>query len=145
MVLLMVPVGRWADHWGTRGFLVAGFAMAAFSLTLLGLRGNPINVWSIVILIGTSYALIQPSWNALLAGVIPPAQRGVLMGLFMSVEGLGFGIGPLIGGLLGNIDGGENQFLQSIGPAVPFYVSSICLAMMAMVYLVYPFHQYNDI
>ncbi|MGE5604978.1 MAG: MFS transporter [Bacteroidota bacterium] len=145
VILLMVPVGRWADHWGTRGFLVTGFAMASFSLMLLGLWGNSFNIWGIVILIGMSYALIQPSWNALLAGVIPPAQRGVLMGLFMSVEGLGFGIGPIIGGLLGKIDGSETQFLQSIGPAAPFYVSSICLAMMAVVYLVYPFHQYNDL
>lgn len=145
VILLMVPVGRWADQWGMRFFLVTGFALASFSLLLLGLWGNPVNIWGLAVLIGMSYALIQPSWNALLAGVIPPAQRGVLMGLFMSVEGLGFGIGPLIGGLLGKFDGGKTQFWQLFGPAAPFYVSSICLAMMAVVYLVYPFQQYNDL
>ncbi len=144
VILFMIPVGHLADHWGTKGFLVTGFAMAAFSLTLLALWGNSANIWWIVALIGISYALIQPSWNALLAGVIPPAQRGVLMGLFMSVEGLGFGIGPIIGGLLGKIDGHQIQFLKSVGPAAPFYVSSICLGIMAMVYLVYPFHQYKE-
>ncbi len=143
VVLFMIPVGRLADHWGTRGLLVSGFTLASFSLMLLALWGNSANIWWIVALVGMSYALIQPSWNALLAGVIPPAQRGVLMGLFMSVEGLGFGIGPIIGGLLGRIDGSEMQWLKSIGAAAPFYVSSACLGLMALVYLFYPFQQYN--
>lgn len=145
VILLMVPVGRWADQWGMRFFLVTGFALASVSLLLLGLWGNPVNIWGLAVLLGMSYALIQPSWNALLAGVIPPAQRGVLMGFFMSVEGLGFGIGPLIGGLLGKFDGSETQFWQAVGPTAPFYVSSICLALMAVVYSVYPFQQYNDL
>lgn len=144
VILFMIPVGHLADHWGTKGFLVTGFALASFSLMLLALWGNSANIWWIVALIGISYALIQPSWNALLAGVIPPAQRGVLMGLFMSVEGLGFGIGPIIGGLLAKVDGREIGFLKMTGPAASFYVSSICLGIMAMVYLVYPFHQYKE-
>lgn len=143
VILFMIPVGRLADHWGTRGFLVTGFTLASISLLLLVLWGNSTNIWWIVALVGMSYALIQPSWNALLAGVIPPMQRGVLMGLFMSVEGLGFGVGPIIGGLLGKIDGSEMQLLKSIGSAAPFYVSSVCLGLMALVYLFYPFHKYN--
>lgn len=143
VILFMLPVGHLADHWGTRGFLVTGFALASISLVILALAGNSNNVWWIVTLVGMSYALIQPSWNALLAGAIPPEQRGVLMGLFMSVEGLGFGIGPIIGGLLGRIDGSEMQLLKSIGPAAPFFVSSVCLALMALVYLFFPFHQYS--
>ncbi len=143
VILFMIPVGHLADHWGTRGFLVTGFALAATSLTILALWGNSTNIWWIVALVGLSYALIQPSWNALLAGVIPPMQRGVLMGLFMSVEGFGFGLGPIIGGLLGRIDGSEIQLLKTIGQAAPFLVSSICLGLMALVYLFYPFHQYN--
>lgn len=143
VILFMIPVGHLADHWGTKGFLVAGFSLAASSLTLLALLGNPVNIWWMVGLVGLSYALIQPSWNALLAGVIPPQQRGVLMGLFMSVEGIGFGIGPIVGGLLGRIDGSEMQLLRNIGPAAPFIVSSICLGLMALVYLFYPFRQYS--
>lgn len=143
VILFMIPVGHLADHWGTKGFLVSGFALAATSLTFLALWGNSVNIWWMVALVGLSYALIQPSWNSLLAGVIPPKQRGVLMGLFMSVEGFGFGIGPVVGGLLGRIDGNEMQLLGKIGQATPFLVSSICLGLMALVYLFYPFHQYN--
>lgn len=143
VVLFMIPVGQLADHWGTRGFLVGGFVLASSSILFLAIRGNATNVWWLVGLAGLSYALIQPAWNALLAGAIPPEQRGVLMGLFMSVEGLGFAVGPLVGGLLGTFSGSELAVLRNIGQDAPFYVSGICLGFMALVYLFYPFHQYQ--
>lgn len=132
VVLLMVPVGHFADHWGTKGFLASGFSLAAASLLVMIKFANTQNIWWIVGLFGLSYALIQPAWNALMAASIPPAQRGILMGLFMSVEGFGFGVGPAIGGWLGEI-----------GTAIPFYVSSILLTAMAVVYIIYPFHQFH--
>jgi len=141
-VLFMIPVGHLADHWGTKGFLVAGFTMASLSLLVLVSYGNARNIWWIGALVGLSYSLIQPAWNALLAGAIPPEHRGVLMGLFMSVEGLGFGLGPLVGGFLGEVQGRLGG-LTLTGLTTPFYVSSICLAIMALVYLIYPFHQYQ--
>ncbi len=142
VILCMIPVGRLADHWGTKGFLVSGFALASISLLGMVIFADTHNIWWIVGIVGFSYALIQPAWNALLAGAIPPEHRGVLMGLFMSVEGLGFGLGPLIGGFLGEVKG-KIGGLALTGLTTPFYVSSVCLAIMALVYLIYPFHQYQ--
>lgn len=141
--LFMIPVGHLADRMGSRGFLVGGFTLAAFALFILVTYCNGTNVWWLVGFVGLAYALIQPAWNALLAGAIPPEQRGVLMGLFMSVEGLGFAVGPVVGGLLGAIRRDTPGLLGRIGPAAPFYVSSIFLLVMALVYLVYPFHHYR--
>lgn len=140
VVLFMIPVGHMADKFGSRGFLVTGFTLAAITLFILVRYGNAANVWFIVGFVGLSYALIQPAWNALLAGAIPPGQRGVLMGLFMSVEGFGFAVGPLLGGYLGSLKTAELEFIGKIGTATPFYVSSVLLLIMAVVYLVYPFH-----
>ncbi len=142
VVAFMIPVGHLADHWGTKGFLVAGFGLASLSLLVLTQYGDRHNVWWIGALVGLSYSLIQPAWNALLAGAIPPEHRGVLMGLFMSVEGLGFGLGPLVGGFLGEVTARIGG-LTLTGLTTPFYVSSVCLAIMALVYLIYPFHQYR--
>lgn len=142
-VLFMIPVGHLADRLGSRGFLVGGFVLAAVALFTLITYSNGTNIWWLVGFVGLSYALIQPAWNALLAGAIPPEQRGVLMGLFMSVEGLGFAVGPMLGGLLGAIKHGTPGLLGRIGPATPFYVSSVVLLLMAIVYLVYPFHHYR--
>lgn len=141
VVSFMIPVGHLADHWGTRGFLVAGFILASTSLFIMVSYGNKFNVWWIVGFVGLSYALIQPAWNALLAGTIPPDQRGVLMGFFMSIEGLGFAVGPLVGGLLGTLSRAQHGLLGTVGAATPFYLSSICLGIMAVFYLFYPFHQ----
>jgi MFS family permease len=138
----MIPVGHLADRWGTKAFLVSGFALAAVSLFTLATYGNSSNVWFIVAFAGFSYALIQPAWNSLLAGAIPPNQRGVLMGLFMSVEGLGFAIGPALGGLLGTIRG-DLGLVGKVNANTPFYVSGIFLLIMALVYLIHPFRMYQ--
>ena len=143
VVLFMIPVGHMADKLGSRGFLVAGFFLAASSLFVLVRYGNSTNIWWMVGFVGLSYALIQPAWNTLLAGSIPPGQRGVLMGLFMSVEGLGFAVGPLLGGLLGSLEKTEWGFLGQLGATAPFYVSSFFLFIMALVYLIYPFSIYK--
>jgi MFS family permease len=143
VIAFMIPVGHLADRWGPRAFLVSGFILAAVSLFTMVTYGTGQNVWWIVGFVGLSYALIQPAWNSLLAGSIPPAQRGVLMGLFMSVEGLGFAVGPLVGGFLGTLNSRELGLLGGTGLVAPFYISSICLALMAFVYLVYPFHHYQ--
>jgi MFS family permease len=143
VVAFMIPVGHLADRRGPRAFLVAGFLLAAISLYVMVSYGNKQNVWWIVGFIGLSYALIQPAWNALLAGSIPPGQRGVLMGLFMSVEGLGFAIGPLVGGFLGTLSSRDLGLLGGTGLVAPFYLSSFCLTLMAVVYMFYPFRHYQ--
>ncbi|HEX3044218.1 MAG TPA: MFS transporter [Bacillota bacterium] len=143
VVAFMIPVGHLADRRGSRGFLASGFLLAAVSLFILATYGNARNVWFIVGFVGLSYALIQPAWNALLAGAIPPEQRGVLMGLFMAAEGIGFAVGPMIGGYLGTYSHTFPEAIAKTGPALPFYISSICLIIMALVYLLYPFHRYQ--
>jgi len=141
VIAFMIPVGYLADRCGTKFFLVAGFTMVSLALYILPTYATRNNIWYIVALAAFSYALIQPAWNALLAGAIPPKQRGVLMGLFMSIEGLGFGVGPIVGGLLGTSKG--LVLFSQTGIAIPFYISSISLLIMAFVYLFYPIHQYR--
>lgn len=133
VVGFMVPVGHFADKWGARRFLVSGFLLASISLVVAATWATKQNIWFIAVMIGCSYAMIQPAWNALLAGSIPPEQRGVLMGLFMSVEGLGFAMGPLLGGLLGTYRMG-----------LPFYISGFLLLVMAVVYVFLPFQSIQD-
>lgn len=132
VVAFMVPVGHLVDKVGARRFLVTGFLLAALSLFLISRFGNRDNIWYLAALTGFSYSLIQPAWNSLLTGCIAPEQRGVLMGLFMSIEGLGFAIGPLVGGILGALKSGVG---------FPFYISGISLSVMAIIYMFYPFRQ----
>lgn len=136
VVLCMNPVGRMIDRYGARGFLTAGFLLAGGTLFALVSYATRVNIWGFVALLGLSYALIQPAWNAVLAASIPPHLRGVLMGLFMSIEGLGFAVGPVFGGWLG--EAGTTGMLHGYGANLPFGLSGICLLAMAVVYFFHP-------
>lgn len=132
-VIFMIPVGHLADRFGPRPFLVAGFALAAGTLLLIIHQKSLASVFMLVGFLGLSYALIQPSWNTLLTGIISPERRGTAMGLFMAVEGLGMAIGPALGGFLGDVK-----------PAMPFFISGGLLAVMSVVYLLLPFPRYQQ-
>ncbi|MDI3280152.1 MAG: MFS transporter [Bacillota bacterium] len=127
-VLLLVPFGRLADRWSYRGFLTLGFALAALSLLLLVDVEKVVWVYALVCLLGAAYAMILPSWNAVLTRTLPSTVRGTLIGFFMSVEGLGVASGPVLGAKLWEI----------LGPQVPFHASAAVLAVMAVFYLLYP-------
>jgi DHA1 family multidrug resistance protein-like MFS transporter len=140
-VVFMNPVGRLIDRLGARFFLVGGFFLAAVTLVVMVNYGNAATIWFVVAFLGLSYALIQPAWNGILVAAIPPDQRGVLMGLFMSVEGLGFAAGPLFGGWLGGAR--LAGWWGRLGAGLPFMVSAVFLVIMAIVYLVHPLPRYE--
>lgn len=127
-VILQVPVGRLVDRYGYRHFLTIGFLMAALSLPLIGGIHNVTFVFLAVALFGMSYAFILPSWNAVVAQCISPERRAVMFGVFMTIEGLGMAVGPVVGTILWNI----------LGPRGPFDVASIMLFIMSVVYGMIP-------
>ncbi|HEX2954935.1 MAG TPA: MFS transporter, partial [Bacillota bacterium] len=131
-VIFMIPVGHLSDRFGPRPFLVSGFALAAGALLFIIAQKHVYTVFALVGFLGIAYALIQPSWNTLLTGVIPADRRGTAMGMFMAVEGLGMAIGPALGGIFGDLH-----------PVLPFYISSGLLILMSLVYLILPFPNYH--
>jgi DHA1 family multidrug resistance protein-like MFS transporter len=119
-VLCLVPVGRLVDRIGSKALLVAGFALAAAAVVLLA-RGGPTGVLWRAALLGFSYALILPAWNGLTVGKTEERRRGLLLGVFMAIEGVGEATGPVIGG-----------WLYTMGYAIPFYaVAGVLLGMAA--------------
>ncbi len=126
-VALLVPMGRFTDRFGIKVPLIVGFFLAGGSLTAVGLLRD---FWPLIFaggLLGFSYAMILPSWNAFLAGMIPKEIEGWLWGVFMTVEGMGMAVGPIIGARL---------FGYRIW--APFVVSAAILLMMGVFYSVYP-------
>ncbi|WAH38342.1 MFS transporter [Alicyclobacillus dauci] len=123
-VLLQVPVGRLVDKYGYRAFLVAGFLMAAVSLPIIGGLHQVRGIFFAVVLFGAAYAFILPSWNAVVAQCITPQRRAVMFGVFMTVEGLGMAVGPVVG----------TEMWNAMGPSAPFDVASIILFIMSILY-----------
>ncbi|WP_028987149.1 MFS transporter [Thermicanus aegyptius] len=124
----LIPMGRLADHWGKKWFLVMGFAFLSLALFLIPLSNSFWMVLFLTALLGISYSAVLPSWNALLAQYVPVEYKGMGWGLFSSVEGLGVLIGPALGGWLA--DRFTSTFIVVL--------SAILLGSIAIFYFLYP-------
>ncbi|GKS12591.1 hypothetical protein YDYSY3_35910 [Paenibacillus chitinolyticus] len=121
-VALLVPIGKLVDRKGIKGLLTAGLIFSSVSLLALGFIRQLAAVYVVVGLLGIGYALIIPSWNALIASCVPKEKRGAVWGFFLTIEGLGMIVGPIVSGKL----------WDAFGPSVPFTVSgSVLLLLLA--------------
>lgn len=131
-VLCLLPLGRIVDRLGSKGFLVAGFALAGAAVALISGGAGGVDLLWRVSLLGLSYALILPAWNGLTVGKIDAGRRGLLLGVFMAIEGLGEAIGPAIGGAL---------YVR--GYRLPFLATAAILFAVALFYLAMPSRRFH--
>lgn len=124
-VLLLVPLGRLIDRLDRMDVLPVCIGAGAVVLFVLPFFRS---LWVLVVLVailGLGYATVLPAWNALLMDLLPPAHRATLLGLAMSIEGVGVALGTTFGGLL----------WDSVGPSAPFHAAGVLLMLVAANYL----------
>ncbi|GGG23564.1 MFS transporter [Paenibacillus abyssi] len=133
-VLGLMPMGRLSDKLGgKKWFLVTGFGL--FSIILYLLTWKP-PIWECIVLaamLGLSYAVVLPAWNALLASYIPSSQQGLGWGMFSTIEGIGVMIGPILGGVLAS----------SRGETSVVWISAVLFGLIALLYLCFPFRSFR--
>jgi len=97
---LLVTMGRFADIVGRRKMIYAG--MIGFGLASLGAGFSNSGYFLIAmrILQGLFGAIILPCGMAIVADAFPLQQRGRALGVFGSLIGTGFAIGPMLGSLI---------------------------------------------
>ncbi|HEX2873479.1 MAG TPA: TCR/Tet family MFS transporter [Polyangiaceae bacterium] len=105
-------IGALSDAFGRRPVLLLAvlglgvdYALTALSPSIVWLFAGRI----IAGIFGASYTTA----NAYIADVTPPEERGKAFGMLGAAFGVGFVVGPAIGGLLGDL-----------GPRVPFFVAA---------------------
>lgn len=96
-------LGNLGDRYGRRSVLL--FAMLAFGLDYALMAFAPSIGWLFLgrIVAGIAGATYGPA-NAVLADVTPPEKRGQVFGLMGAAFGVGFILGPALGGLLAGLD-----------------------------------------
>ncbi len=123
---IFTPIlGSLSDRFGRKPIIIASLLIEAFSLALTGFAGSLV-VLLIARFIGGIGASNIGSAQAVVADVTPPEGRARGMGMIGAAIGLGFVIGPAIGGIL-----------SPIGPAVPFIVAMVVAIINALLVLLF--------
>jgi MFS transporter, DHA1 family, tetracycline resistance protein len=113
MQFLFAPLfGSLSDRFGRRPVILAALFGAGIDLLIMGFA--PTLTWLFIgrIIAGITGASIIPA-NAYIADVSPPEKRAQNFGLVGAAFGLGFIVGPALGGLLG-----------TFGPRIPFFFAA---------------------
>jgi DHA1 family tetracycline resistance protein-like MFS transporter len=118
MQFLCAPViGNLSDRFGRRPVLILSLAMLAFDYVLTGLSPNIFWLFVGRILSGMAGASYTTA-NAYIADISPPEKRAANFGLMGAAFGMGFILGPALGGLVGEYFGVRAPFFVAGGLAL---------------------------
>lgn len=125
---LFTPLlGNLSDRYGRRAVLLASTGLLAIDFFIMGLAQTVGVLFLGRALAGMSSATLATA-NAYIADTVPPESRGKAFGMVGAAFGIGFTLGPVTGGLLGEID-----------TRLPFYAAGVlCLLNFVYGWLVLP-------
>jgi multidrug resistance protein len=124
----MAPLwGRLSDRFGRRPILLLGLVGSAVSYLVFAWAGSVAALFLSRILAGVGGSTV-PVAEAYIADVTPPERRAGNMGLIGAAFGLGFTIGPALGGIL-----------AALAPAAPGYAAAgLCFANALAAFVLLP-------
>jgi len=120
------PLGAWSDQVGRRRLMLGGWL--AYGLVYLGFAFSKTGwqIWTLFALYGLYYAATEGAAKALVADLVPQAQRGTAYGLFNAAIGITVLPASLIAGLLWQGLGAWT----GLGPSAPFFFGAL-MALLA--------------
>lgn len=124
------PLGAWSDRVGRRRLMLIGWL--AYGLVYLGFAFSQMGwqVWALFALYGLYYAATEGAAKALVADLVPQAQRGTAYGLFNAAIGLTVLPASLIAGLLWQGVGTWKGF----GPSAPFFFGALTALLAGLLF-----------
>ncbi|MNJ63733.1 putative glycolipid permease LtaA [compost metagenome] len=99
--------------------------MATVAVGLFAVVRNTASVWSVVILIGISYSCILPTWDTMISHHLPKGEKGAVWGLFLTIQGSGMVVGPIVSGRMWDV----------LGPTAPFLASSASMGLLFIIHM----------
>ena len=114
MQFLFSPlVGNLSDRFGRRPILLVSLFVAGINYLIMGLAETLMLLFVGRVISGIVSATMS-TCNAYVADITPPEERAMRFGIIGAAFGMGFVIGPVIGGFLGEF-----------GTRMPFYAAAV--------------------
>lgn len=120
-----VAMGRAGDIFGRRRVYLTGLVIFVVNSGLCGLAQNIEQLVVLRVLQGLGAATMMPLTLSIITNAFPAEQRGLAIGIWGGVSGLGLIAGPVLGGLLVNGDQWRWIFLVNL----PVGVVALALAL----------------
>lgn len=117
MQFLFSPgLGNLSDHYGRRPVLLLSLLVMALDYLVMALAGS---IWILLLgrIVGGITSATQATASACMADLSAPKDKAANFGLIGAAFGVGFVLGPLVGGMLG-----------ACGPRAPFFAAAILAA-----------------
>ncbi|MGW3137754.1 MFS transporter [Streptomyces sp. NPDC001139] len=92
--------GAWADRFGPRRVLAAGWAVAGSGAVAIALVSTPWQAFAAAGLAGLGAALALPALDTLLAGLVPSQQRSNVFALRHATMNVGLAVGGLLSAVI---------------------------------------------
>ncbi|WP_433257084.1 MFS transporter [Streptosporangium sp. CA-135522] len=126
--LVLVPAGRFGDMRGRRNVFAFGVALFTLASAAAGVAQN--STWLVVarLVQGIAGGVINPQVSGLIQQLFRGAERGRAFGLLGATIGISTAIGPLLGGLLIHLGGGQEGWRLVFYVNVPIGVLAVILA-----------------
>lgn len=121
-----VAMGRIGDLFGRRRVYLAGLVVFVIASGLCGLAQSIEQLVVLRVLQGAGAATMMPLTLSVITNAFPAEQRGLAIGIWGGVSGLGLIAGPVLGGLLVHGDQWRWVFLVNI----PVGVVALILAVL---------------
>jgi DHA1 family multidrug resistance protein-like MFS transporter len=125
-IVVKLPAGSLSDHFGRRTLLLVGACFFAFTPFFYATASSIGLLLLLRIVHGNATALFGPAASAAISDITAPSHRGIRLGLYASMQGVGQALGPFLGGVL----------ISRVGFQAPFFLSGLVgCAGLACVFL----------
>ena len=124
---LLIPMGRLSDLIGRKRVYIIGFVIFTLGALMAGLSPSLMAVITARIFQGAGAAMIQANGMAIAMSTFPPSERGKVIGMFMTMVGMGAVGGPVVSGVVVDLLGWRAVFLMGVPLGLISLISAIVI------------------
>lgn len=118
MLLISLPLGRLSDRYGRKWMMIPGLILFTFVPLSYLLTTSPLHLYPIRILLRIGIGLTFGNGFLMMTEMAEHKYRNTAQGLYMTSMGMGYTVGPLIGGFTAKLYGSKTSFMISSGFAI---------------------------